>query len=93
MIADSHHVILTERDRAEGRQMAIRTERQLLLTQPACEADAFVEARAIDKLYDTGQLQVHALRGVSMVVRRGEMVAIRGGRLRQDDAPELPVRA
>jgi ABC-type lipoprotein export system ATPase subunit len=37
-----------------------------------------VEARAVDKRYDTGRLEVHALRGVDLSVGRGEMVAIMG---------------
>ena len=41
-------------------------------------AEAIVEARAVDKRYDTGKVQVHALRGVSFSVPRGEMVAIMG---------------
>src|SRR5919199_1329435 len=40
--------------------------------------EAIVEAREVDKRYDTGQVQVHALRGVSFSVARGEMVAIMG---------------
>ena len=40
--------------------------------------EAIVEARAVDKRYDTGQVEVHALRGVSFSVDRGEMVAIMG---------------
>ena len=44
----------------------------------AASTDAIVEARAVDKLYDTGALQVRALRSVDMVVPRGEMVAIMG---------------
>ena len=39
---------------------------------------AIVEARGVEKRYDTGQIQVQALRGVSFVVRRGEMLAIMG---------------
>jgi ABC-type lipoprotein export system ATPase subunit len=41
-------------------------------------SDPIVEARAVEKLYDTGELQVHALRGVDLAVRRGEMIAIMG---------------
>jgi putative ABC transport system ATP-binding protein len=41
-------------------------------------AEAIVEARGVDKTYDTGQVQVQALREVSFEVRRGEMVAIMG---------------
>ncbi len=37
-----------------------------------------VEARGVDKRYDTGQVEVHALRGVSLTVAPGEMVAIMG---------------
>jgi putative ABC transport system ATP-binding protein len=39
---------------------------------------AIVEARVVDKRYDTGKVQVHALRGVSLAVGRGEMIAIMG---------------
>jgi putative ABC transport system ATP-binding protein len=45
---------------------------------PGFEAEPIVEARAVDKRYDTGQLEVHALRGVDFAVRPGEMVAIMG---------------
>jgi putative ABC transport system ATP-binding protein len=37
-----------------------------------------VEASNVDKRYDTGKVQVQALRGVSFKVPRGEMVAIMG---------------
>lgn len=40
--------------------------------------DIVIEARDVEKTYDTGSVQVHALRGVSLQVRRGEMVAIMG---------------
>jgi putative ABC transport system ATP-binding protein len=36
------------------------------------------EARDVVKTYDTGRVQVRALRGVSLTVQRGEMVAIMG---------------
>jgi ABC-type lipoprotein export system ATPase subunit len=41
-------------------------------------AETIVEATSVDKIYDTGNVQVHALRGVSFGVRQGEMVAIMG---------------
>src|SRR5690348_17780797 len=44
----------------------------------ALAPEAIVEARAVDKVYDTGKVEVHALRGVSFGVRPGEMVAIMG---------------
>jgi putative ABC transport system ATP-binding protein len=37
-----------------------------------------IQATGIHKTYDTGQIQVHALRGVDLTVKRGEMVAIMG---------------
>ncbi len=40
--------------------------------------DLIIEATEVVKTYDTGKVQVRALRGVSLPVRRGEMVAIMG---------------
>lgn len=37
-----------------------------------------IQATGIHKTYDTGRIQVHALRGVDLTVQRGEMVAIMG---------------
>src|SRR4051812_11011852 len=45
---------------------------------PPQVAGAIVEARSVDKRYQTGKVEVHALRQVSFSVRRGEMVAIMG---------------
>jgi putative ABC transport system ATP-binding protein len=39
---------------------------------------SIVQARSVEKRYDTGELQVQALRDVSFAVSRGEMVAIMG---------------
>lgn len=44
----------------------------------AAIGEVVIEARDVKKTYDTGTVQVHALRGVSLEVRRGEMVAIMG---------------
>jgi ABC-type lipoprotein export system ATPase subunit len=41
-------------------------------------AEAIVEARGVHKTYDTGKVEVHALREVTFTVRAGEMVAIMG---------------
>jgi putative ABC transport system ATP-binding protein len=61
--------------------MAIRVEPRPLATKPSPPfepRESIVEARGVDKLYDTGKVQVHALRSVSFSVPRGEMVAIMG---------------
>jgi putative ABC transport system ATP-binding protein len=48
------------------------------VSEPSIVAEPIVEARSVDKLYDTGKIRVQALRGVSLEVPRGEMVAIMG---------------
>jgi putative ABC transport system ATP-binding protein len=60
--------------------MAVRVEPRPRISEipVARAAEPIVEARAVDKRYDTGTLEVHALRGVSFSVARGEMVAIMG---------------
>ena len=47
------------------------------LREPA-PRESIVEAREVVKTYDTGKVQVHALRGISFGVARGEMVSIMG---------------
>jgi putative ABC transport system ATP-binding protein len=42
------------------------------------ENDNIIQATHIHKTYDTGRVQVQALRGVDLAVKRGEMVAIMG---------------
>ena len=44
----------------------------------ATSDDFIIAATGIQKAYDTGRLRVNALRGVSLYVRRGEMVATMG---------------
>jgi putative ABC transport system ATP-binding protein len=56
----------------------------LAITQPRTEpsrasgTNLIIEATDVIKTYDTGKVQVRALRGVSFAVQRGEMVAIMG---------------
>jgi ABC-type lipoprotein export system ATPase subunit len=57
--------------------MAVQVEPRLAPLQ-APPAEPIVEARNVEKTYDAGNLAVHALRGVSFSVARGEMVAIMG---------------
>jgi putative ABC transport system ATP-binding protein len=40
--------------------------------------EPIIQATDVAKIYDTGVVRVHALRGVSLSVRRGEMVAVMG---------------
>ena len=42
------------------------------------QSDNIIEATNIHKTYDTGKVQVAALRGVDLNIRRGGMVAIMG---------------
>jgi putative ABC transport system ATP-binding protein len=59
--------------------MAVQVQMEAMAARAAPGLDGgIVEARAVDKRYDTGTVQVHALRGVNLAVRRGEMIAIMG---------------
>src|SRR5215210_6398915 len=37
-----------------------------------------VEARSLEKMYETGAVSVHALKGVDLAIRPGEIVSIMG---------------
>jgi ABC-type lipoprotein export system ATPase subunit len=45
---------------------------------PAAAQDLIIIARGVEKTYSTDSVKVHALRGIDLDVRRGEMVAIMG---------------
>jgi putative ABC transport system ATP-binding protein len=45
---------------------------------PETKSDLLIEVRDMTKVYGTGDMAVHALRGVNLDVRRGEFVAIMG---------------
>jgi ABC-type lipoprotein export system ATPase subunit len=53
-------------------------EQRMAPIAAASDEGPIVEASKVDKRYDTGKVAVHALRGVSFNVPRGEMVAIMG---------------
>ena len=42
------------------------------------DGSPIIEARGVTKTYDTGTVQVNALKNVDLTIRRGEMVAIMG---------------
>lgn len=48
------------------------------MTADGSGADLVIDANAVVKTYDTGEVQVRALRGVDLRVPRGEMVAVMG---------------
>lgn len=59
--------------------MAVQLQTEAVAAKATADLDGgIVEARAVDKRYDTGKVQVQALRGVNLAVRRGEMIAIMG---------------
>jgi putative ABC transport system ATP-binding protein len=58
--------------------MAAERPKSQVMTAVATENDHMIEATAVHKTYDTGRVQVQALRGVNLTVRRGEMIAIMG---------------
>ncbi|MGF1473354.1 MAG: ABC transporter ATP-binding protein [Rubrobacteraceae bacterium] len=40
--------------------------------------DQIIEARGVQKIYDTGEVKVHALKGMDLEIRRGDMVSVMG---------------
>ena len=55
--------------------VAVRAEPPTVVERPP---QPIVEARGVEKRYDTGKVQVNALQGVSFSVPQGEMVSIMG---------------
>jgi ABC-type lipoprotein export system ATPase subunit len=58
--------------------MSVLTETEAVASPPDLAHEVIVEARNVQKTYDTGKVQVPALRGVDLAIERGEMVAIMG---------------
>ena len=56
--------------------VSVEARPQAVAAPPGVES--IVEARGVEKTYDTGKIEVHALRGVDLALARGEMVAIMG---------------
>jgi len=55
-----------------------KSDAQTIPAVPPASGETIIEARDVHKTYDTGSVKVHALRGVDLAVKRGEMVAIMG---------------
>jgi putative ABC transport system ATP-binding protein len=51
---------------------------QRLLVQENAMSGPIIKATSVHKIYNSSQVKVHALKGVDLSIRRGEMVAIMG---------------
>src|SRR6476646_6700297 len=51
---------------------------QIQATPSSAAASAVIRVEELHKYYEMGETRVHALRGVSLVISRGEFVAIMG---------------
>jgi putative ABC transport system ATP-binding protein len=71
-------LLLARVGQTKGVVMAVRVEAVPTPTKMPVSEPPIIEARGVDKTYDTGKLEVHALRDVTFSVPRGEMVAIMG---------------
>lgn len=59
--------------------MLLATEENLSVSQTsAIDAPVVIQLDQIHKIYSTGEIEVRALRGVSLTIRKGEFVAIMG---------------
>src|ERR687898_809644 len=59
-------------------ELAARPRDRAPVVPSPVAAEPIVEARAVVKTYDTGTVQVHALRGIDIAIGRGEMVSVMG---------------
>lgn len=41
-------------------------------------AEPIIEARGVQKVYDAGEVKVHALKGMDLAIKRGDMVSVMG---------------
>ncbi len=58
--------------------MELSTQPAVPLAAPPADSQAVIDLDHIHKIYDLGEVQVHALRGISIQIHRGEFVAIMG---------------
>ena len=48
------------------------------LAEPVASADVLLDIRGLTKVYQTGAVKVHALRGIDLTVQRGELIVLLG---------------
>jgi ABC-type dipeptide/oligopeptide/nickel transport system ATPase subunit len=72
----------------------------MVLTEPRTSkafestVDAMIDARGVNKTYESGRIRVEALKDIDFQVLRGEMVAIMGPLgMRQDHIAQLSLRS
>src|SRR4051794_33009178 len=58
--------------------METTTQDPIELTNVAAASEAVICIEDVHKYYDLGETKVHALRGITMEIKRGEFVAIMG---------------
>ena len=58
--------------------MAAIVQAELEVVKSPSTTDAVIRVEDVHKYYDLGETKVHALRGVSLAIGRGEFVAIMG---------------
>src|SRR5438477_1710082 len=58
--------------------MAAIVQAELEVVKSPRSTDAVIRVEDVHKYYDLGETRVHALRGVSLTITRGEFVAIMG---------------
>lgn len=61
-----------------SKKNSMQTVKQTETTLTASAGDAVIRVEDVHKYYELGETRVHALRGVSVEIRRGEFVAIMG---------------
>src|SRR5262249_57803839 len=68
----------TVTDSMSAQQLNSLHTADLAATSPAGTSEVVIHVEEIHKYYQLGETKVHALRGVTLEIRRGEFVAIMG---------------
>lgn len=54
------------------------TNRETKTGEAGRVAEPIIEARGVQKVYDAGEVKVHALKGMDLAIQRGDMVSVMG---------------